>query len=95
MAQAVSHLSFIAETRFDFRPTHVTFMVDEVALGQVFTRYLFFSVSVIPSMLHTYLYPYFGVIRKEKERSVRTAKKKSSSDYWEQKKSVFTLSLKV
>jgi len=74
---------------FDFKPAHVTFMVHEVALGQVFrpVHYLF-SVSIVSPMLHTYFYLYFGVTRKQKERSLWTSKKKCVSGYREHKKSI-------
>lgn len=42
---------------FDLRPVHVTFMLGQVALGQVFLRVLqFSSVSIIPPILHTHLH---------------------------------------
>jgi hypothetical protein len=39
---------------FDPKWVYVTFVVDKVALGQVFLQALWFSpVNIIPSMLHT------------------------------------------
>ena len=39
------------------RPLHVEFMVDKVAIEEVFLRVLWFSpVSISPFMLHTHLY---------------------------------------
>jgi hypothetical protein len=53
MAQAVSRRPLTAEARFDFGSVHVGFVVDKVALGQVFPRVLRCSpVSLIPPVLH-------------------------------------------
>ena len=54
MAQAVSRRRFSArKPGFDPRSVHVRFVVDKVALGQVFPRVLRFSpVRFIPSLLH-------------------------------------------
>jgi hypothetical protein len=69
-------MAFVTElssrrTGFDFRPAHMTFMVHEVAMGQVFrpVHYLF-SVIIFSPMIHTYFYLYFGVTRKQKGRSL-------------------------
>ena len=41
---------------FNHRPVHMGFMVDKVALGQVFLRVLwFFPVCTIPPMLHIHI----------------------------------------
>jgi hypothetical protein len=53
MAQAVSRRPLTAEVPVRFRSVHVGFVVDKVALGQVFPRVLRFSpVSFIPPVLH-------------------------------------------
>jgi hypothetical protein len=53
MAQAVSHRPLTAEARFDPGSVHVGFVVDKVALGQVFPRVLWFSpVNFISPVLH-------------------------------------------
>jgi hypothetical protein len=53
MAQAVSRRPPIAEARVRSRVIHVGFVVDKVALGQVFPRVLRFSpVNFIPPMLN-------------------------------------------
>jgi hypothetical protein len=47
------------EVRIGTISVHVGFMVDNVALGQVFLSVLLFSsVSVIPPMLHTHSFIY-------------------------------------
>jgi hypothetical protein len=58
MAQAVSHWPLTAETRVRPWSIHVGFMVDKVALGQVFRRVLRFSpASIILPLLHIHLSP--------------------------------------
>jgi hypothetical protein len=53
MAQAVSRRPLNAEARVRSMVCHVRFVVDKVALGQVFPRVLRFSpVSFIPPVLH-------------------------------------------
>jgi branched-subunit amino acid transport protein len=53
MAQAVNRWPLTAETR-----VHVGFVVDKVALGQVFLRVLPFSpASIIPPLFHSHLSP--------------------------------------
>jgi hypothetical protein len=53
MAQVVSRWPLTAETRVRSRSVHVEFVVDKVALGQVFPRVLRFSpVNFIPPVLH-------------------------------------------
>jgi hypothetical protein len=53
MAQAVSRRPLTAEAGFDPGSAHVRFVVDKVALGQVFPRALRFSpVNFIPPVLH-------------------------------------------
>jgi hypothetical protein len=53
MAQAVSRRPLTAEARFDPGSVHVGFMVDKVALGQVFLWVLrFSSVNFIPPVLY-------------------------------------------
>jgi hypothetical protein len=39
---------------FDLRLVHVVFVVDKVALGQVFSKYVSFPVSITPPMLCTH-----------------------------------------
>jgi hypothetical protein len=48
MAQLVSHMFLTAEReRFDPRPVHVGFLVDKVALEQIFLRVIwYFLLSV-------------------------------------------------
>ena len=55
MTQAVVASLSLARHRFDFRPVHVRFERDEVALGQVFLRVLHFSVSITLPVPHTHL----------------------------------------
>jgi hypothetical protein len=56
---------------------HVRFVVDKVALGQVFLRILQFSpVSIIPPMLHTYFNINAALVRRTTRRRLRTSKKK-------------------
>jgi hypothetical protein len=43
MAQAVSRWSLTAKARVDPESVHVGFVVDKVALGQVFSEYFGFS----------------------------------------------------
>jgi hypothetical protein len=53
MAQAVSRRSPTAEARVDPGSVHVGFVVDKVALGQVYPGVLRFSpVNFIPPVLH-------------------------------------------
>jgi hypothetical protein len=53
MAQAVSRRPPTAEAPFDPKLVHVGFVVDKVALRQVFSRIIrFFPVNFIPSVLH-------------------------------------------
>jgi hypothetical protein len=53
VAQAVSRRPLTAEARVRPESVHVGFVVDKVALGQVFPRVLRFSpVNLIPPMLH-------------------------------------------
>jgi hypothetical protein len=53
MVQAVSRRPLTAEARFDTGSVHVKFLVEKVALGQVFLRVLPFSpVNLIPPVLH-------------------------------------------
>jgi hypothetical protein len=53
MTQAVSHRPLTAEARFDTGLVHLEFVVDKVALGQVFSPVFRFSpVNFIPPLLH-------------------------------------------
>jgi hypothetical protein len=53
MVQAVSRWPLTTEARVDPGSVHVGFVVDKVALGQVFPRVLRFSpVNSIPPVLH-------------------------------------------
>jgi hypothetical protein len=53
MAQAVSRRPLTRWPGFDPVSVHVRFVVDKVALGQVFLRVLRFSpVNLIPPVLH-------------------------------------------
>ena len=53
MAQAVSLRPPTAEARVRSRSVHAGFVVDKLALGQVFPRALrFFPVKSIPPVLH-------------------------------------------
>jgi hypothetical protein len=53
MAQVVSRRPLIAEVRVRSWVRHVGFVVDKVALGQVYPRVLRFSpVNFIPPVLH-------------------------------------------
>jgi len=69
MAQTASHWPLTAKVwdRSQFRLVQLVFMVDKMALGQVFLQALLFSlISVIPAkahMLEPFLYPRcnFGV----------------------------------
>jgi len=55
--RAVSRRTVTAEARFRSQVS-LTFVVDRVALGQVFMPVLRFSpVSIVPPMLHTQLHP--------------------------------------
>jgi hypothetical protein len=47
MAQAISCLALNTEARFALRSVHVGFVVDKVALVQVFLQVLQFSVVII------------------------------------------------
>jgi hypothetical protein len=52
------------------------FVVDKVALGQVFIQELRFSpVNIIPTLLHTHLHLYVALTRRAKGRSLGTLKK--------------------
>jgi hypothetical protein len=58
MAQAVSRWPLTAEAGFAPGSIHVGFVVDKVALGQVFLRVLRFSpANIIPPLLHIRLSP--------------------------------------
>jgi hypothetical protein len=58
---------------FDPRPVHVRFVVDRLALRQVYIGVLrFYSVNIIPPMLHTRLHLYAILSRSEDGRSVET-----------------------
>jgi hypothetical protein len=46
MAQKVSRWSLTAEARFQSQASYVRFVVDKVAMGQVFPEYLRFPLSV-------------------------------------------------
>jgi hypothetical protein len=46
MAQAVSRRPLTAEARFDPGSVHVRFVVDKVALGQVFLEVVGFTLSI-------------------------------------------------
>ena len=55
------------------RSVHVRFVVDEVALRQVFLRVLLFSpVSIIPLMPHNHLHLHVAVTRRTNGRSLGT-----------------------
>jgi hypothetical protein len=60
---------------FDPRAVHVRYVVEKVALGQVFFRVLRLSpVNIIPAMLHTHVYLDTAVTRKN-GRSLGTFEK--------------------
>jgi hypothetical protein len=62
---------------FDLLPVHVIFVVDSVALGQVFLQVLkFFPGSIIPSMLHAHLHLHATVIRRTSKQSLGTFKER-------------------
>jgi hypothetical protein len=66
-------------TRFGPRSVCVTFVVDRVALGQVFIPVLRFSpVSIIPSMLHTQLHLHVALTRRTNRRSLGTFRNSSA-----------------
>jgi hypothetical protein len=67
MAQAVSRRSLTAEDQIRSRSVRARFVVDKVALRQVFSRVLPFSSVVIPSMLYTHLHQHIAFSR-TKER---------------------------
>jgi hypothetical protein len=55
MAQVVSHQPLTTKAWVKFEALHVCFVVDELALGQVFLQILrFFRVSIIPLTFHTH-----------------------------------------
>ena len=57
----------------DFRPVHVTFVADKVALGQVFLRDLLFCpVSVILKVLHARMRLHVAVTRRTDGRGLGT-----------------------
>ena len=60
MAQAVSRRPLKAEARFDPGSIHVGFVVDKVALGQVFSP----STSVFPCRFHSTGAPLHGKTKK-------------------------------
>jgi hypothetical protein len=60
MAQAVSRRLLTAETRFDPGSVHVGFVVDKVALGQVFSP----STSGFPCQFHSTGAPLLGKTKK-------------------------------
>ena len=60
----------------DRRSMHVRFVVDRVALGQVFLPVIRFSlVSIIPSVLHTFFHLHVALTRRTNGRSVVTSRK--------------------
>jgi len=57
----------------------VGFVVDKVAVGQVFHLYVSFSTfRYTPSMLHTHLLPYVALIRRTSGRNMKTLQKQCS-----------------
>ena len=57
MAQVVTRLLLSAEAVFNHGPSHVVFVVEKVAIEQVFLRTLSsFPVIIIPQVLHTHLH---------------------------------------
>jgi hypothetical protein len=66
MAEVVSQQSLTTEAWVHFRSDHVGFVVDKVALGQVFVRVLWcFPVSIIPPLLciHSLFYRQCYIIK--------------------------------
>jgi hypothetical protein len=62
IAQAVSRRFLTAGAGFASRSVHVGFVVDEVALGQVFLRGLrFYPVTIILPLLHIHSYVIWGM----------------------------------
>jgi hypothetical protein len=53
LAQAVSRRPLTSEARVCVRSVHVGFMVDKVALRQIFYSYSVYPVSIVPPWLHT------------------------------------------
>jgi hypothetical protein len=70
MAKAVISGLSPRAAEFDTRIVNVVFVVDRVALGQVFLPVLrFFPVTIISPFLHTHLYLHVAVIRRTNGRS--------------------------
>jgi len=61
---------------FDARSAYMRFVVDKVALGQVFFRvFRFYPLSIIPTNLHTHLHLRFAVTRRINGRSLGSFQK--------------------
>jgi hypothetical protein len=68
-------LVFKSQSRpeFDHSPVHVTFVVDKVALGQLFLQVLwFYSVGIIPSVPQTQLHVHISLTTRTNELSLGT-----------------------
>jgi hypothetical protein len=77
MAQAASGGISPRKPGLDPRPVHVRFVVDRVALGQVFHRVPWFSsVSIIPPVLHIHLHLHVALTRRTNGRSLGNLQKK-------------------
>ena len=57
MAEVISNWPVTMEFQVQSQVSHVIFVVDRVALGQVFVRLLRYScISIVPPMSHTYFH---------------------------------------
>ena len=60
-------------TGFETRSAHVRFVLDKVALGQVFLPVLRFTpVSIIPSLLHSHLHLHVSAAKRKSGLSLRS-----------------------
>jgi hypothetical protein len=76
MSQAVSRWTFRAEEWFRPMSVHVRSVVDEVPRGLTFPRVLlFFHVTIIIPMLHTYVHLHVAITRRKNGRNLETLKK--------------------
>jgi hypothetical protein len=66
MTQAVIRRPLTAEARISSLPVHVIFRVDELTVGQViFRSRRIFPVSIIPPLLHTYVFHNTSIVREK------------------------------
>jgi hypothetical protein len=66
---AIAPLAFCCSDRFNSRVVHAEYVVEKVALGQVFLHALQFYIAIIPQILYTHLSSTAGGIGPFKARA--------------------------